>query len=199
MEIIETKVPIRHGKIVLYTGCMTSGKTSSMLTDIQRYKIAKKNCIIIKWTGDTRFGEDSVVVSHSGLRVSDVECKNLTSPMLDELTDSGMLDKYDIIGIDEGQFFENIDKVAITLSSRGVQVLVSALNGTSDRKLFGNIYKLFPYLTNCVWKNAICMECGSEQACYSYTSVAHDGDVLVGGTDIYKALCRVCYDAHCSQ
>lgn len=186
---------IRHGKIILYTGCMTSGKTSSMLTDIQRYKIAKKKCIIIKWSGDDRFTKQDVVISHSGLSVSDVECKNITSVKLDELVKSGALIEYDVVGIDEGQFFDNIDNVAIALSAAGCIVLISALNGTSDRKLFGNIYKLFPYLTSCVWKNAICMDCGSEYGCYSYTTVQHQGAILVGGSDIYKALCKTCYEA----
>lgn len=185
----------RHGKIILYTGCMTSGKTSSMLTDMQRYFIAKKRCLIIKWDGDNRFGEGATsVVSHSGLTSKDIECRAVTSAVLNKLTSEGSLYGYDVIGIDEGQFFDNIDRVAIDLSNHGVQVLISALNGTFDRKLFGNIYKLFPYLTSCIWKNAICVECGSEYGCYSYTAVKHDGDILIGGTDIYKALCRVCYD-----
>jgi thymidine kinase len=128
------------------------------------------------------------------LRSNGIECRAVTSDILDKLVADRSLLSYDVIGIDEGQFFCNIDQVAIALSNHGVQVLISALNGTFDRKLFGNIYKLFPYLTSCVWKNAICVECGSEYGCYSYTSVKHDGDILIGGTDIYKALCRVCYD-----
>lgn len=40
---------------------------------------------------------------------------------------------YDVIGIDEGQFFENIVDFAESLANAGKTVIVAALDGTFQR------------------------------------------------------------------
>lgn len=43
---------------------------------------------------------------------------------------SHMLDNYDIIGIDEGQFFSDIAEQTERLAASGKTVIISALDGT---------------------------------------------------------------------
>lgn len=52
--------------------------------------------------------------------------------------------KYDVVGIDEGQFFEDIVEIAEELANRGVVVIIAALDSTFQRKPFGNIINLVP-------------------------------------------------------
>lgn len=52
--------------------------------------------------------------------------------------------KYDVVGIDEGQFFEDIVEVAEYLANKGIVVIIAALDSTFQRKPFGNIINLIP-------------------------------------------------------
>jgi thymidine kinase len=51
---------------------------------------------------------------------------------------------YDVIGVDEGQFFQEIVEFCELLANQGKTVVVSALDGTFERKPFGNIINLIP-------------------------------------------------------
>ena len=46
------------------------------------------------------------------------------------------LDNFDVIGIDEGQFFPDIVSFADSMATAGKIVIVAALDGTFQRKVF---------------------------------------------------------------
>ena len=50
--------------------------------------------------------------------------------------------QHDVVAIDEGQFFPDVAVVAEELANAGVVVIVAALDGTFQRKPFGNILEL---------------------------------------------------------
>jgi thymidine kinase len=52
--------------------------------------------------------------------------------------------KYDVIGIDEGQFFADVVTFSEKMANLGKVVLVAALDGTFQRKPFGCILDLIP-------------------------------------------------------
>lgn len=51
---------------------------------------------------------------------------------------------YDVIAIDEGQFFPDIVNFSEELANRGKVVVIAALDGTFQRKPFGSILDLVP-------------------------------------------------------
>ena len=46
-------------------GPMYSGKTNELLRLIRRYRIAKKNCLLIKSTLDDRYNNGDLIVAHN--------------------------------------------------------------------------------------------------------------------------------------
>ena len=52
--------------------------------------------------------------------------------------------EFDVVAIDEGQFFTDIVEFCEELADFGVVVMVAALDGTFQRKPFGNILNLLP-------------------------------------------------------
>ena len=52
---------------------------------------------------------------------------------------------YDVVGIDEGQFFPDIVKFCDEAANKGKIVVVAALDGTFERKPFGNIVDLVSF------------------------------------------------------
>lgn len=79
---------------------MFSGKTTELIRRLKRYTFAQYRCLIIKYLKDTRYSEESIA-SHDGQSLPAASCTLLyqTKPMLD---------KFDVIGIDEGQFVSSV-------------------------------------------------------------------------------------------
>jgi len=173
-----------NGRIKLITGCMFSSKTSQLVSELERATFAKKKVILIRPNTDNRD-----FLTHSG------NIPPLEEVFLDRVSDLVGGLTYNVVGIDEGQFFPNLANDANFLADNGVKVIISALNGTSEQEPFDSIQELIPYVEEIVKKNAVCMECGSEYASYSHYKRGNKTDkVKTGGASDYEALCRKCYN-----
>ena len=76
---------------------------------------------------------------------------------LSELGDSWM--KYDVIGVDEGQFYPDVVEFCENASQFGKIVIVSALGGTYRREGFNSILDLVPKAEKIKQLHAICKLC----------------------------------------
>lgn len=78
------------------------------------------------------------------------------------------------------------------MANAGKTVIVAALDGTFQRKAFGNILNLVPLAESVVKLTAVCMECFREAAYTKRLGVEKEVEVI-GGADKYHAVCRLCY------
>jgi thymidine kinase len=101
-------------------------------------------------------------------------------------------EEYDIIGIDEGQFFEDIVEVSEELANKGKTVIISALDGTFERKAFGRILELVPLAEEVTKLDAVCMDC-KEPASFTKRLWESKETELIGGSEIYKPVWRRCF------
>jgi thymidine kinase len=173
---------------------MYARKTSSMLQDVKRYQIAKKRCLVVKFIDDIRYDhlakEDGIVthdeIEYKGFDI--VKCRCLSEISLDKII------QYDIIGVDEGQFYDDI-LIVDKWANMGKLVIVSALDGTFQKKPFGRIHELIPMSEKVTKCTAVCSDCG-EDAVFTKRIVAVSGDPLrdIGGVEKYRAVCRACYE-----
>lgn len=97
-----------------------------------------------------------------------------------------------VIGIDEGQFFPDTVEFCEEMANLGKTVIVAALDGTFQRKAFGNILNLVPLAESVVKLHAVCMQCYKEAA-YTKRIGAEKELEVIGGADKYQAVCRRCY------
>ena len=98
----------------------------------------------------------------------------------------------DVIGIDEGQFYPDlVDKVE-EFVRKDKLIIISALDGTFERKPFGQIPSLIPLADDVIKLRAICMQCGQE-APFTHRLVSNKEVELVGWKDLYEPVCRHCY------
>src|SRR3981189_1278752 len=97
MDIVR-KAP-EHGWIEVITGSMFSGKSEELIRRLRRAQIARQKVQIFKPLIDDRFSEDHIV-SHSDMRI---RWENVKTS--DELLQH-VKDDTEVIGIDEGQFFD---------------------------------------------------------------------------------------------
>src|SRR5437016_6905714 len=87
------------GWIEVIAGSMFSGKSEELIRRLRRAKIARQRVQIFKPLIDDRFSEDHIV-SHSDMRIESVNAKNS-----DEIVRL-VYDETEVVGIDEGQFFD---------------------------------------------------------------------------------------------
>lgn len=87
-----------NGSIDLVIGPMFSGKTTELIRRVRRNVAASKKCLLVKYKGDNRYTEDPVLSTHDHIHT---EAKAVST--LSEV--SNTVWHYDIIAIDEGQFF----------------------------------------------------------------------------------------------
>jgi len=99
---------------------------------------------------------------------------------------------YDVIGIDEGQFFPDIVDWYEMMANCGKMVMVAALDGTFQRKPFANILELVPLAEYVVKLHAVCMNCFGEGS-YSKRICQEKEVEVIGGADKYMAVCRRCF------
>lgn len=173
------------GEIQFIFGPMFSGKTSELIGRMRRYTIAGMKCMAVKYSGDIRY--DNLKISTHDLVMWDAITGNNISDLYEELT------TYDVIGIDEGQFFEDINEYAEKLANNGKIVIVSALSGNFQREKIGSLYDLIPKVEKITMLNAICMECKKDGA-FTQRIGKETEQEIIGGLDKYRAVCRGCFN-----
>jgi thymidine kinase len=104
-----------------------------------------------------------------------------------------------VVGIDEGQFFdEDLVEVATVLANNGKRVIIAGLDTDWKGRPFGNIPALMAVAEVVRKQHAICMVCG-EPANRTQRLIAAEEDILVGSSEAYEARCRKHFDPELSS
>lgn len=174
-----------QGEIQLIIGPMFSGKSSEMTKRIRRFYYAKKKTIIIKYVKDDRYSKNDEIFTHDKIKSSAFPAAKLADVYEKCLN-------YDVIGIDEGQFYPDLLEYAELFANVGKIVIIAALDGDYKREPFLDVCKLVPKCESVIKLRAVCMECG-KKASFSFRITNEKETEVIGGSDKYVALCRKCY------
>ena len=177
--------PKNSGWIELICGPMFSGKTEELIRRLVRAQFAKQEVAIFKPKTDNRYSDD-YIVSHNKRKI-----KSIILDSSKEIYD--FIDKADVFGIDEAQFFDTgLINVCNDLAKSGKRVVVAGLDKDYAAKAFGPIQQLIVDAEYVTKVNAICMVCGDPASFTQRISTEKDL-VVVGETDKYEARCRKCF------
>jgi thymidine kinase len=181
-----------QGWIEVITGSMFSGKSEELIRRLRRAQIARQLVQVFKPGFDHRYADDHIV-SHSDIRL----------PSRSVASSRGLLEAVaedtEVVGIDEGQFFDlELPMVCNLLADSGKRVIVAGL----DQDYLGKPFEPMPqllaiaeYITKTL---AICMVCGNP-ANHTQRLVANSERVLLGTQGTYEARCRHCFDPSLGQ
>ena len=177
---------LRRGSIVVVCGSMFSGKTEELIRRMKRAQFAKLNVEIFKPAIDVRYSE-AEVVSHDRNAIPSTPVDSSQNILL-------LASDVDVVGVDEAQFFDmGIVEVANELARRGVRVICAGLDMDFKGVPFGPMPALMAIADDVYKTHAICVHCG-DLAYVSHRTVSSDKRVLLGETESYEPLCRVCYE-----
>ena len=174
-----------EGRIELIIGPMFSGKSTRLIGVIRKYTYKAKKTIMVKFFGDKRFSDKSEVVTHDLLKYDSIECKNLREHI-------EKLKGYDVIGIDEGQFFSDLVEISEELALMKKTVIIAALNGDFRMEPFPVIAKIIPKADKIKLLKAYCFNCHKD-AKFTLRIVQSNETVLIGAGEAYKPACRECH------
>ncbi len=173
--------------LILYVGPMFAGKSTELIREAGRYHSIGNKVLIINHKLDTRYGEE-IVGTHSGLSVDAVS--------LDVLPEEEL--NYDVIIVDEGQFFKGLVSFCLFHVERfGKVVIVGALDSDANREKFGEIQDLSRYADTVFKLKAFCAICRDRTpAIFSSkkkNETKTDSSQIEVGAAKYVAVCRKHY------
>ena len=177
------------GWIEVIAGSMFSGKSEELIRRLRRAKIARQKVQVFKPKIDVRYSHDHIV-SHSEMRheSSTVETAAEVLARIERGTE--------VVGIDEGQFFDNeLVAVANELARRGIRVIIAGLDQDYTGVPFEPMPQLLAVAEYITKTHAICVRCG-QPANYSQRTFDSEERVAVGASDRYEARCRRCFVPH---
>jgi thymidine kinase len=178
------------GQLEVITGPMFSGKSEELLRRLRRATIAGKNVVLVSPSIDTR--SNNLLVTHAG---AEFQC--IKTSQTGEILDLG--NYYDVIGIDEVQFFYPSIVTTILYLVKDRTVIVSGLDTNYRFEPWRIVPELMAYAEKVDKLTAICNRCGLEatktQRLIDGEPAPLDGpEVLIGGLESYEARCRSCFE-----
>ncbi|MEM3062029.1 MAG: thymidine kinase [Nitrososphaerota archaeon] len=171
----------------IITGSMFSGKTTELLRRLINYSISDYKVICLNHELDNR---DDLLSIHNPLY--NINNKLKIDFIKSKTIDLEKLEKYDVIGIDEAQFFSELVEKVLYLLEKEKIIIVSGLITDFSKKKFGNIIDLIHHCDTITKLDAICEYC-KKPAIFSKRLSENKEQIETGGKDKYIPVCRKHY------
>ena len=179
----------KAGRIELIWGCMFSGKTEEWQRRLRCARFARKKVLALRHAKDQRFGAPDEAVSHDQRTV-----KAAPVPSSEAVLDLFLAHQPEVLGVDEVQFFDlDIVQVCLYASTAGARVVAAGLDLNFLGQPFRPTMELAARAQKVDKLLAICIRCGSEEACRSLRLTEETEEVHVGGTESYAPRCQRCF------
>ena len=172
------------GAIELVLGPMFAGKSTELARRMRRHTAAQRRCLVLKYAKDARYSQECMT-THDQTKLAAVPVSRLAEV-------DALVRNFDVVGIDEGQFYEDLIEYCEAWANSGKMVIVAALDGTFQRKAFNRVLELVPLAEDVRKLKAVCCICHKDAA---FTMRIGDETELevIGGAEKYLATCRACY------
>ena len=172
-------------RIEVILGCMFSGKSTELLRRINRWSAIGKKVILINHENDIRT-KNSIQTHNKQIQ----EAIKLTS--LKKIINK--IHKYDVIGIDEAQFFPDLYEFVLSIERMNKIIIISGLDGDWKREPIGQILRIIPLCDEVIKLQALdMMDRNGNVAIFSKRIIPNNEQILVGASDSYLAVSRKNY------
>ncbi len=178
---------IHPGRLEVITGPMFSGKSEELIRRLKRARIARQRVICYKPDIDLRYHR-TAIASH-GAQTHEASAVATVDRLREDLLPQ--LDRVDVIGIDEAQFFDHtLQQLAIDLIHQGKRLLIAGLDTTYAAEPFHPIPNLMAIADEVTKLFAVCTVCGAP-AIHTQRLGSSQELVVVGAMGLYEARCRL--------
>lgn len=178
------------GSVKVIYGPMFSRKTTVLINGLRedKQKYGMHNVLAVKHSIDDRYDLEKIV-SHDNNSEKAIAVSNLNTVQ----SIVHYFNNIKVIYIDEGQFFPDVAEFCEEMRDCGKHVIVAGLDKNYLREDFPSIKQVKSMANIKTHLYAKCVSCG-KKAPYTYRKSEKRSEILVGGSDIYQAMCTKCYN-----
>jgi thymidine kinase len=188
----------KGGSLRIVVGPMFAGKTSEIQSVVRRYGCLGASVLVLTADIDNRYQSSvAAIVNHDR---SSVPATAVAVEGLMAVLESSAFERAAAIVVDEAQFFVGclIPFVRAAVDRFGKHVIVVGLDSDAEQKPFGDVLALMAHADTIEKKTALCRRCGDGTAAIftrrlaaaATAEVIVEGQVAVGGADMYEPVCR---------
>jgi len=187
----------QEGYLHILIGPMFSGKTSALLRLLFNEAAVGLNVLYINHERDNRSAGN--FSTHNPLYREKLAEKSNVTFVSAQTLETIEIHSFDVIGVDEAQFFSDLNQINHWTDDYKIKVIVAGLDGDFRREKFGGILDLIPRSNKVEKLTAYCKACASKNpkviklAYFTLRTTATNEVILVGGSDDYQPVCRECY------
>lgn len=196
-ERIYCRVPSKMGSLKVIVGPMFASKSTALLQELSSCAALGLKTLYINHSLDTRNTAD-IFSTHSQILKSKITGEtSIVTTRVSCLADVDVA-AYDVIGVDEAQFFEDlVSNVVGWVDAHEKKVVVVGLDGDFKRDTIGHILELIPKADTVEKLHAYCQGCAQTQqieaAPFTHRVAPSTDSIVVGGGEAYIPLCRACF------
>jgi thymidine kinase len=172
-------------------GPMFSGKTSRLLEIYKQCIFCNIPVAVINHSSDTRYDTNTMLSTHDQQKIP---CFSFT--FLSEILTHPIISKQQVILVNEGQFFHDLEPIVKILLNQGKKIYIAGLDGDFQQNKFGTILDLIPLCDKVTKLSSLCSQCkDGTPGIFSMRLTSEKEQTLVGA-DNYIPVCRRCYHKH---
>ncbi len=175
-------------EFIIFVGPMFGGKTTKLLSAVDRYKYQKRDIFAFKPQVDQRYAKQKIVTHWGGKLKADLVSD--ATEILEALVLNGVsLQDQPVIAVDEAFMLKDAGTVLPKLFHAGATVIVSTLQISSDGTAFPEVAGFMPYATKVEVCPAVCTICGADAHYTEKIGGRVDHGIEVGGAEMYQPRC----------
>ena len=183
--------PNNEGYLELILGPMFSGKTSTLKKIYDQCMYCNMPVMVINYEADNRYCDASFMSTHDKIMIPCVKGLSILE-ILEQNKEK--VNESEVILINEGQFFKDIDTVIHLVEDLHKRVYICGLDGDFKKNKIGSLLDLIPHCDNVYKLKSLCSECrNGKSGLFSYR-ITDETDQVVIGVENYKPVCRACFE-----
>ena len=179
-------------EFVMFVGPMFGGKTTKLLSAIDRYKYQGRNICAFKPDVDERYSKKEIV-THWGHKLDASRVSSgvaISRKVVESFGNSGG----SVVAVDEAFMIPECGDHLVDLFKQGNTILVSSLQLSSDFTPYKEMQTMMPYATKIEVCPAVCSTCGADAHYTLKTGGRSDHQIEVGGPEMYQPKCFVHFE-----
>jgi thymidine kinase len=204
----------QYGYLEIILGGMYAGKTSRLVEIYKQCNFCNISVAVINHSIDNRY-DDDLLSTHDKVKIPCIKTEKLFDVWNETITleqsnqlcyrikdilislrikDILSIKNSEVILINEGQFFCDLEEFVKKLLYYGKKVYVCGLDGDFERKKFGQILDLIPLCDKVTKLTSLCSLCKNGTPGIFSKRISTEKEQTVVGSDNYIPVCRNCYN-----
>jgi thymidine kinase len=188
-------------------GSMYSGKSTRLVEIYNQCKFCDIPVTVINHSIDNRY-DDELMSTHDQVKIPCIKTEKLLELWAEDdidletniefiyrIKDKLLIIKSNVILINEGQFFPDLEEFVIKMLENNKKIYVCGLDGDFQRKKFGNILDLIPLCDKVTKLTSLCSLCKNGTPGIFSKRITSEKEQTIVGSDNYIPVCRNCYEA----